>query len=303
MLHQLLMAFGPASEGDSAGDDPAEQLSEVLPDEGITWEQVVIAIAIVVVAVALSRLIKRVLINRLQAADTDLSMAVFVSRIVADAVVVLGIFYGLNTLGVELTPLIGALGIGGLAIAFAAQTILANTFASIVIRTSKPFKIGDQITTNDHDGTVEDINFRVVTLRSYDGERVQIPSAMALDNPLVNHTANGVRRSDVVVGVAYDTPLEAARDALGAAVASVEEVRATPPPEVFAVEFNASSIDFVVRFWHQPDIATFFRVRSAVILAVKRALDEADITIPFPQRTLGFLPDENVMRVAGDGEQ
>lgn len=214
----------------------------------------------------------------------------FVGRVLAAVVTAAGIVYALSALHVRLGPLLGALGIGGLAIAFAAQSILQNLFASLILMARHPFRRGDQITTGDHEGTVEDVNFRVVVLRSYDGERVLIPCAEVLDNPIVNHTARGARRTTLGVGVTYDADLEQARAVLLDAVAGVDEVRPAPAAEVWVEGFGESSIDLAVRFWHAPDVATMWRVRSAVAVAVKRGLDGAGIAIPFPQRDVHF-PD------------
>lgn len=214
----------------------------------------------------------------------------FVGRLLAVIVAVVGIVYALSVLNVRLGPLLGALGIGGLALAFAAQSIIANLFASLILMARHPFHRGDQITTGDHEGTVVDVNFRVVVLRSYDGERVLIPCSEVLDNPIINHTARGSRRTTLTVGVAYATDLDRAREVVSRAVNGVDEVRATPPPEVWVEAFGESSIDFAIRFWHAPDVATMWRVRSDVAVAVKRAFDSAGITIPFPQRDVRF-PD------------
>lgn len=83
---------------------------------------------------------------------------------------------------------------------------------------------------------------------------------------------------------------------------SVDGVRPEPAPQAWAEQFGESSIDFALRWWHAPDIATQWRVRSGVVMAVKAALDEASIEIPFPHRLVGFLPgvELDVQMVGGD---
>jgi small-conductance mechanosensitive channel len=211
-----------------------------------------------------------------------------VGRMVATLIVVGGLVYSLGVLGIRLGPLVGALGIGGVAIAFASQSILSNFLASIILQIRRPFRRGDQITTNECEGTVEDINFRTVVLRTYDGERVMVPCAEVLSKPLVNHTILGRRRSTLEVGIAYDEDPGRAREILLKAIGELDEVRDEPPVEVWVEAFGESSIDLAVRFWHPPDQATLWRVRSAVAVAVKGALDDAGIDIPFPQRVLHF---------------
>ncbi len=238
--------------------------------------------------------------------DEDVSAgraAQFVGRVVGGVVAVGGFVYALQVLGVRLGPLLGALGLGGLALAFAAQAILSNVFASVLLQARRPFRTGDQISTNDIEGTVEEVNLRTVVLRTYDGERVLVPCAEVLGAPIYNFTAHKARRTTIGVGVAYGSDLATAQRVLLEAMGSVEGVRPKPAPEAWVEAFGESSIDFAVRFWHAPDIATLWRVRSGVAMAVKSGLDAAGIQIPFPQRTLGFLPDARLRLDADDAEE
>jgi small conductance mechanosensitive channel len=211
-----------------------------------------------------------------------------VGRFITTLTVVAALLYALSILGIRLGPLIGALGIGGIAIAFASQSILANFLASVILQVRRAFRHGDLIETNECEGTVEDINFRTVVLRTYDGERVMVPCAEVLSKPIINYSTLGRRRTTLEIGVRYDTDLDLARDVLLQAAQKVDGVRSQPPVEVWVESFGESSIDLVVRFWHAPDVPTMWRVRSGVAVACKRALDEAGIEIPFPQRVLYF---------------
>ena len=213
-----------------------------------------------------------------------------VGRFITSAAAVAAFIYALGVLGVRLGPLVGALGIGGLAIAFAAQSILANFLASVILQVKRPFRNGDLVQTNDLEGAVEDINFRTVVLRTYSGERVMVPCAEVLSRPIVNYATHGRRRTALELGVAYDTDLQVVRERLLSAVAGVDGVREQPPPEVWVQGFGESSVTVVVRFWHAPDLPTLWRVRNDVAIAVKAALDEAGVDIPFPQHVLHFAP-------------
>jgi small-conductance mechanosensitive channel len=133
---------------------------------------------------------------------------------------------------------------------------------------------------------VTSIDARLVTVTTPDGETVLIPSATVIKSDVVNYTSVGRRRTDVEVGVAYGTDLSEARRALEPAVGSVAGVLASPAPKILLTAFGDSSIDFVVRYWHDPSILAFWSVRSDVVVAVDAALADADITIPFPQRRL-----------------
>lgn len=300
MISGLAFASGLVLAAVEEADD---ELAEAL--EGVGTGDWLRAGAIFVAGIVLSQLVKRLTASFVQRGDGTRLAAQLVGRVVGGLVVVGGIVYALQVLGVRLGPVLGALGIGGLALAFAAQTILENLFASILLQSRRPFRRGDQIETNEIEGTVEDVNFRTVVVRTYAGERVLVPCSQVLNNPITNFTVGGRRRTTLTVGVAYDTDLATAQRVLQGAMRSIDGVRSDPTPEVWVEEFNESSIDFALRFWHAPDIATLWRVRSGVAMAVKSALDAAGITIPFPQRTLGFLPSATLdvrAPAAGDGD-
>ncbi len=167
----------------------------------------------------------------------------------------------------------------------------------------RPFRRGDQIATNGCEGTVIDVNFRTVVLRSFDGERLLVPCSQVLANPITNYTALGQRRTTLSVSVSYDADLERARHVLSEAVTGVVGVLDRPSAEVWVEEFADSGITVAIRFWHAPDIATLWRVRSDVAVAAKRALERSGIEIPFPQRVLRFADAASAQRPGDDAGQ
>jgi small-conductance mechanosensitive channel len=209
-------------------------------------------------------------------------------RLVSYLVLAFGLVYALDELGVSVGPLLGALGIAGLVLAFALQNIVENFVAGLIVQVSRPFSPNDEITSGDCSGTVVSVDARTITIHTPDGETVKIPSAELIKNPITNHTLFGQRRSTVEVGVAYGTDLERARQVVSDALATVGAVDRRPAPEVLASQFGESSIDLLVLYWHSPKIAEELQARSDVILAIDRAFAANDITIPFPQRTVHF---------------
>lgn len=278
--------------------------SEDVPliDDDVTLSQGLQALSVFVATIVASLLLRRALV-RWATLHGSPHVGRTLGRFLSVVLIGVGLIYSLDTLGVRIGPLVGALGIGGIALAFAAQDMLANLISGVMISIRRPIRHGEQISTGEYEGTVEDVNLRTVEIRSYDGNTVLVPNKDVLQNPIVNYTRTPYRRTELVVGVAYDTDLEQARQVLLNAFETVDEVRKHPPPEAWVFEFGESSINIALRYWHPADIASVWRVRSGVAVSAKRALDEAGMTIPFPQRTLWFGPGNPALHVQHDPQQ
>ncbi|MEO0456960.1 MAG: mechanosensitive ion channel family protein [Cyanobacteria bacterium P01_A01_bin.114] len=187
-----------------------------------------------------------------------------------------------------LGDLVALLGLGSVAVGFAFQDIFKNFLAGVLLLLQEPFSIGDQIIVADYEGTVEEIALRSTQIRTYQGEEVVIPNSVVFTSPVQVLTANGQRRTDLGIGVDYNTPLPKAVQTLLETVRTVDEVRTNPSPEVDVVEFADSSINLVVRYWTQAEQKCVRRIRTQVMIAIKQACDQADINIPYPIRTLYF---------------
>ncbi len=246
------------------------------------------AAIVLVVAIILGRVLRVVIRRIVERARADDFLGDLIGRFANYVVLTFGLIYAFESLGIAVGPLLGALGIVGIALAFAFQDILQNFVAGVIIQIQRPFRAGDEIITADHEGTVTAVGARTVTIRTPDGETVWLPSAQVISNPITNHSQHGQRRTTLDVGVAYGTDLEHAAEVARAAAASVDGVHESPGPEVQVTTFGASSIDFAVRFWHGPSIATHWRTRDRVAKAIALAFRREDVSIPFPQRVVHF---------------
>ncbi len=190
--------------------------------------------------------------------------------------------------GLRLGDIIATLGLSSVAIGFAFQDIFKNFLAGILILIQRPFRIDDQIVVGDHEGTVEQIDIRTTKIRTYDGERILMPNSEVFTSAVRVRTAFNQRRTDLAVGVDYNTPLPKAKRILQKTIEGVEGVLDNKHPEIDLVGFGDSSIDFIVRYWTHPRQPQVRQVQTRAILAIKEALDAADIGIPYPIRTLYF---------------
>lgn len=181
-----------------------------------------------------------------------------------------------------------SLGVGALAIGFAFQDIFENFLAGVLIMLRDKMNIGDSVICGSISGKVERITLRETHIRQFSGELTVVPNSMLFKNPVDILTDHALRRNEIVVGVSYDTDLGPAQDVIQKAVESVEAVDKDKGVVVFAQEFNASSVDFLVQWWTDTVAQDLRLTKSQIVMAVKSALDEAGIEIPFPYVTNTF---------------
>ncbi|MDX1520888.1 MAG: mechanosensitive ion channel [Anaerolineae bacterium] len=191
--------------------------------------------------------------------------------------------------------LIELLGIGGIAIGFAFRDIAQNFLAGILILLTRPFKLGDQIIVGDYEGTIEEIQTRATTIKTYDGRRVVIPNADLFTDSVIVNTAFDIRRSQYDVGVGYDADIETARKVMLDVLNNTEGVLSDPAPDVILVALDSSSVNLRARWWTDSQRSSVVKTQNKVITRIKYKLDENGIDIPFPIRTV-FFHDETKKR-------
>ncbi|GGW89501.1 mechanosensitive ion channel family protein [Alteromonas halophila] len=206
-------------------------------------------------------------------------------------IVIAGIFIALDFVGLRgtVTSLLAGAGIVGLAIGFAFQDMTENLIAGIAMGIRKPFQIGDVIEAEGVFGKVESINLRNTLVETFFGQREIIPNKILFRNILTNYSALGKRRIEVPVGISYaDDPAKAA-DVITEAINEKDYVINKDDTSVFAAGFGDSSVNLLVWFWiDYPGQQGFMSARHDAVLTVKKVLEENDILIPFPIRTLDF---------------
>lgn len=252
---------------------------------------VVAALLILLVFWAIARGVRRLVHHAIDRVSGHRDLSRLLGNIAFIAVVAIGLFIGLGILGLSetVTTLLAGAGIIGLALGFAFQDIAENFIAGIVMMLRRPFRDGDIIESGDFLGVVDRINMRATRIQTFQGQWVIIPNSQVFKNPLTNHSASRRRRVDIAVGVSYGDDLERARDVAIRAVEALDIRDRSRDVELFYEEFGGSSINFQLRFWidfdHWPD---FLGARSEAIIAIKKAFDAENVTIPFPIRTLDF---------------
>lgn len=226
-----------------------------------------------------------------QRAGQPAGIGLVFGRLVSWALLTLGVLVALTVIFPTLTAasLFGALGVSGVAIGFAFKDIFQNLLAGLLILITRPFRIGDQIVSGEHEGTVEDIQVRATLLRTYDNRRVVIPNSELYTNRVIVNTAYDRRRLAVTVGIGYGDDIAQAKRVILDTLAGVEEIRRDPAPTVLVRELADFSVNLEVRYWIDPPIRReVVESQDRVLEALKPALITAGIDLPLPTQQVLF---------------
>ncbi len=187
-------------------------------------------------------------------------------------------------LGINLTPVLGAAGIVGLAIGIASQTSLSNLISGLFLISEKPFAVGDVVRLGDRTGVVQSIDMLSVKIRTFDNLYVRIPNQTIANSELVNITRYPIRRMDFDISVAYKEDLDRVTAILKDVAKNSVNCLDEPEPLILFKKFGDSGIELLFAVWFVK--TDFLLVKNEVFTAVKRRFDEEGIEIPFPHRTI-----------------
>ncbi len=197
----------------------------------------------------------------------------------------IGIVMAASQLGINIGAALAGLGVLGLTIGFAAKDSLSNIMAGFLIFWDKPFHVGEWVTLADHYGCVAEITMRSTRVQTRDNRWVIIPNATVIDQIMINHSAHGETRLQIPVGIGYADDIAKARAVILNVCARADYVLKKPEPLVAVNELAASSVNLLVFAWIA-DAANEKPAFFALIEAVKTALDEAGVEMPWPQMDL-----------------
>ncbi len=276
-----------------------DQLREIARGAIELVPQIAVALVVILATAGLSKLGQNILRRVLSRTNLRQSLKELFTLLLSILIWIIGLMIAAVIVFPGLTPssILAGLGIGSVAIGFAFKDVFENFLAGIIILFRREMRIGDHIECEDIEGEVSHIAIRESHIRQTDGQLVIVPNAILFKNPVIVRTDQSLRRVEIICGIAYDVDVDAARDVITTAVQSCDTVDQDDKPiQVFAKEFGSSSINFEVAWWTGSAPVDVRRSRDQVVAAIKRGLDEAEMEIPFPYRTLTFkepLPVQN----------
>ncbi|WP_370169875.1 MULTISPECIES: mechanosensitive ion channel family protein [Hyphomonas] len=277
------MEFTPIEDLKTEVENMASAFFKSLPN-------LTIALVILIVTLIAGRIVRAIVSTAMHRARVRDALVTLAQNLISIAAWIVGVAIAMTVIFPSVSPsdIIAGLGLTSVAIGFAFKDVFENFLAGVIILGREKLRIGDVIECEDVYGRVESILIRETHVRETDGELVIVPNSYLFKNPVNIETDRTLKRQELVVGVDYDTDMRKAKSVLQDALASCESVEQSETMDVQCVSFGGSSIDFKLLWWSGSRPADQRATYDEVAFAVKDALDEAGITIPFPQSTLSF---------------
>ncbi|GKV75159.1 mechanosensitive ion channel protein MscS [Pectobacterium carotovorum subsp. carotovorum] len=242
---------------------------------------IVAALVILIVGLVIARIvsgtINKLMINR----SIDSTVADFLSALVRYGIIAFTLIAVLSRVGVQTASVIAVLGAAGLAVGLALQGSLANFAAGVLLVIFRPFRTGEWVDLGGVSGSVTQVQIFSTTLRTSDGKIIVVPNGKIIAGNIINSSREPDRRTEIIVGVAYDADIDVVKKLLGDIVAADERIQHDKGVTIRLNEMAASSLNFVVWVWTNNGNAQ--AVYWDLLESFKRVLDEHRIGIPYPQ--------------------
>jgi small conductance mechanosensitive channel len=251
----------------------------------------ILAIIVFAIFFFVARTIKKVVRNLTREHRQARNLGMVLGRLAQGLTILVGLFIALSIVipSLNANDLVQLLGISGVAIGFAFRDILQNFLAGILILLTEPFQIDDQIVFKNFEGTVENIQTRATTIRTYDGRRVVIPNSELFINSVTVNTAFEHRRLQYDIGIGYGDDINEARRLILEAMHETDGVLETPAPDAIVVELAGSSVNLRARWWvNPPRRANVLDLQDRVLTNIKNKLTANGIDLPFPTQQILF---------------
>lgn len=219
------------------------------------------------------------------------NLGLVLGRLAQGTIILVGLFISLTIIipSLKVGDIVQLLGISGVAIGFAFRDILQNFLAGILILLNEAFNIGDEIVFKGFEGTVENIETRATTIKTYDGRRIVIPNSELFTNSVTVNTAFENRRIEYDIGIGYGDDIELAKQLILSVLHETEGILQNPAPDAIVVDLADSTVKIRARWWIQPPCrAEVLDFRDKVLTKIKNKLTANGIDLPFPTQQILF---------------
>ena len=215
---------------------------------------------------------------------TDRDQLAVIIRVINYSIITLLTLTVMPLVGVDLSGLIVAGGVIGVAVGFASQSILSNLLSGIFLMIERPIRMGDSVNIDGVEGIVDTIRIMSTTLRGFDGLFVRIPNSKVFTADIRNFDTNKVRRVAYTVGIRYQDDATEAISVIKEIIADDDLALVRPKPKVFVDELGESSVD--IKVWVWAPAQQWIILKRRMLWKIKSELEANGIEIPFPQRVV-----------------
>jgi len=275
-----------------------QKLTNWFNDIILILPNLLVSLVIIVLVFVFARSLRKLIHKIISRFTSNLPINNFITGFIHYSLIIIGFVLALSILHLDkaVTSILAGAGVVGIALGLAFQNPIKNTVSGFIMSYRKYYNIGDRVETNGYYGTIEYIGIRVSELRLTTGELVVLPNDIIVNETFKNVSSTTKRAIVINVGVSYKDDLEKVERVVKATIAAKVEHLKTEDIEVYFKEYDSSSINFMLRFWIENlNDKHYQQIKSIAIIEIKKAFDEAGITIPFPIRTLDFGNNEAKM--------
>lgn len=255
-----------------------------LPDKALRFGvRVLLALLVFLIGVQIIKLIRKIVRRSLKKGNADVGVMQFLDSFIKAVMYVVLLFMIASGFGLDATSVVALLGSAGVAIGLAVQGSLSNFAGGVLILLLKPFRVDDYIKMDNdgHEGTVKEIQLFYTKLATPDNHVVIIPNGSLANSSILNMSTLGERRMDITVGISYDADIRTAREVILKVLEADEAVLKEKDRLVFVQELADSGVNLNVRCWASNE--QYWECKWRITEQIKYALDDAGISIPYPQ--------------------
>ena len=269
-------------------------VDETLSDLGVkvnlgalTLDKVVHVLLLILVGVVVIRVVLKLLDRVLARSKSLKSLSHYIHSVAKISMAFILVLMVAEDVGIHTTSLVAMLSVAGLAVSLALQNTLSNVAGGIMLLVTTPFQVGDYVEADGVSGTVHAIDLSYTAILTIDGKEIFVPNSQLSGTKIVNYTVLGRRRVDLNFTASYDAPTATVKQAIGEVLEDIPQIITDPAPEIHLSDYQASSIQYVVRAW--TTAADYWTVYYAIQEGVREAFDRHGVEMAYDHLNVHIL--------------
>lgn len=253
----------------------------------LTLDKVVHVLLLILVGVVVIRVVLKLLDRVLAQSKSLKSLSHYIHSVAKISMAFILVLMVAEDVGIHTTSLVAMLSVAGLAVSLALQNTLSNVAGGIMLLVTTPFQVGDYVEADGVSGTVHAIDLSYTAILTIDGKEIFVPNSQLSGTKIVNYTVLGRRRVDLNFTASYDAPTATVKQAIGEVLEDIPQIITDPAPEIHLSDYQASSIQYVVRAW--TTAADYWTVYYAIQEGVREAFDRHGVEMTYDHLNVHIL--------------